>query len=316
MSPSLPPGFRRCVSWGSNAGIDVPGTSQDLTVTDLDTRRNPNTLAMKLQMPANRRSMALPAFTLVELLVVIAIIGVLVGLLLPAVQAARASARRTQCANNMRQVGLGVIQYADAHRGQFPSRTHNNPGQEARRLHWIDKIAPFVESVDAIRRCPDDPLGDVRMRGLPGTNIAFADPQHSDPTKRFAPKSSFVVNGYLSFDEAATFSKGINNLNKIPTRSKTVMLFEKYSEPKAVSDQSKQVADITSSHFDHNHAPSWFDWWEDDKARVFSDIAGETQVNRHASASHFLYADGHVELIDQSQIQEWIEKNHEFAKPY
>ena len=255
-------------------------------------------------------------FTLVELLVVVAIIGTLVALLLPAVQSVRSAARRTQCASNMRQVGLGVIQYADAHRGRFPSRTHNNPGQESRRLHWIDQIAPFVESVDAIRRCPDDPLGQLRMQGLPGSGIAHADPQHADATKRFAPKSSFVVNGYLSFDEAVTFSKGINNLNKIPARSKTVMLFEKYSDPMAVSDQAKQVADITSSHFDHNHSPSWFDWWEDDRARVFSDIASETHVARHASASHFLYADGHVELVSESQIREWIESNYEFAKPY
>jgi prepilin-type N-terminal cleavage/methylation domain-containing protein/prepilin-type processing-associated H-X9-DG protein len=257
-----------------------------------------------------------PAFTLVELLVVVAIIGILVGLLLPAVQSVRVAARRTLCASNLRQVGLGIIQYAEAHRGRFPSRTHNNPGQESRRLHWIDQIAPFVESVDGIRRCPDDPLGEVRMRGLPGTGIAHADPNHANPAMRFAPKSSYVVNGYLSFDEAATFSKGINNLNKIATRSKTVMLFEKYSDRTAVANQAKQVADITSSHFDHNHSPSWFDAWEDDQGVVFSAIADETQLDRHGSASHFLYADGHVNLIEQSQIQEWIEKNHEFAKPY
>ena len=55
-------------------------------------------------------------FTLIELLVVIAIIAVLIALLLPAVQSARESARRTECRNNLKQFGLALHSYADAHR--------------------------------------------------------------------------------------------------------------------------------------------------------------------------------------------------------
>lgn len=84
-------------------------------------------------------------FTLVELLVVIAIIGILIGMLLPAVQSVREAARRTQCMNNIRQLSLAALNYESAHM-HFPSGVIDDDDnlQDAVRNGWVDML-PFFD---------------------------------------------------------------------------------------------------------------------------------------------------------------------------
>lgn len=120
-------------------------------------------------------------FTLVELLVVIAIIGILVALLLPAVQAARESARRTKCANNLKNIALGIHSYHDTNKA-LPAAARIRPGiaddiliDTRLFLNWAIEILPYIEEQPLFDRF------DIGMGLTPSTFATLKDARNREP---------------------------------------------------------------------------------------------------------------------------------------
>ena len=215
------------------------------------------------------------AFTLVELLVVIAIIGLLVGLILPAIQSARAMARKTQCSSRLRQIGIATHLYCNLNKGQFPETSHTADVPERA---WLYTLAPFTEDVNEIRICPNDLHGEERLR---------------------LKQTSYVLNAYVTNE----ISAGVTNLYHLKATTRTILLFE-------LADSRPPTV-----YTDHVHSFNWFRLSNINQGKVHDAIKNEVATKRHRGAAHYLYADGHVALIDDVTIANWAAEPFRFCLP-
>ncbi len=194
--------------------------------------------ARRASLPAERRpparspgAFSLPsslfprAFTLVELLVVITIIGILIALLLPAVQAAREAARRLQCMNNLKQVGLAVLSYEETHGVLPPSSTWDRAaGVDIRqgnnnRLgpNWVILTLPHLEQqavYDAFRlpRYITDPANAAPRGTVLSVMLCPSDPNNRTPFNGSANSgTSQLGDGWARGNYAANAALGQMN---------------------------------------------------------------------------------------------------------
>jgi prepilin-type N-terminal cleavage/methylation domain-containing protein/prepilin-type processing-associated H-X9-DG protein len=156
------------------------------------------------------------AFTLIELVVVLAILGVLTGLLLPAVQKVRDAASRLKCQNNLHQLGLGAQMYHDA-AGSFPAGMRYRGGADPYPLmSWLTALLPYVEqgnlwvqTQDAYRQSPW-PLNDPPHFGLATVVPTFACPADARAAgPQFAPRDQIYValTSYLGVEGRDLFTQ-------------------------------------------------------------------------------------------------------------
>lgn len=266
-------------------------------------------------------------FTLVELLVVIAIIGVLVGLLLPAVQSAREAGRRMQCSNNLKQIGLAVMMSHDI-RNEFPT------GRETRDpfdVSWAFRLLPYMEELAVFNaRNPDTtvPCWDASnaeafrtpvatyfcsSRRAPIADRNFDNNNQAPVVLGVAAGGDYAANAGTYFNYAVTpnapfdpkrggpihtFSS-VNAAQVTDGLSKTFAIGEKHIPPEDNSYAGEMQHYIMgdTAFFPSDTPHTLFRDTYRGLAQSYRDMNNRKYGSMHPQVTQFVFLDGHVESI-------------------